>query len=697
MDSNCCLICINTAERTENTQNGDCPTKTKPPSQSDMNKNKEDVFCDSVAKTLNLVRCPLTVGFYAPWGRGKNKLLNNVEDHLFTEEPKKERNWIVEVLKLMLRVTFFHPVIKDESKEEENKHYVFVRFSAWQYAGSDHLWAGLITNLCDNIEMEFGIFAISLYRALGGEAKTKTKGKSWVPKKRFSCIPLWWITSMAISLLAGLIFVIVCFQLYDYLSLSITACFSGITVLVPGVNIYKTIKNVFFTQKSVIKRKLNRTDISSQLGFMHDVKKEVEVLINYLKFMEVFRKQPIQVVLEITNLDRCMPDKVVGVLNAMNILLSDDNAPFISIVAVDPGVIVQCVEKSDLLKGMANNGYQYLNRTIELPICIPPMDEDAKLANLNEISTGKKQNTNENECGKKIRNSTAPNTHKKICGKDMVGSSLANGPLEKAKRYLKNDMKEYITDNIIHMKRILNTILLTIRLMENDSKVREYLNSNWRKVTKWVVLTTHWPCRMSWILQIIEDERQSRSNNDWTDIKDTNIWDFFKTSLEELDNIKMSIKNLLELDGDPEIFNKLLDDPKNMINNLTFYDATVLQQFTMNLDYSIKRQLELLQGSYNMLKFKVSTVGRITMWTLLNMTTDMVCETMDKIYNAGNIDDLNNYKIRIREHKLDGRAIVSTENRELKKALDMKIGDWVTFCTYFLRLPTPKLGSASSL
>lgn len=91
---------------------------------------------------------------------------------------------------------------------------------------------------------------------------------------------------------------------------------------------------------------MSREDFSSQLGFMHKVKTEVEVITKFLQFMAIYKPKEICVVLKVTNLDICTPDKVVGVLDAMNVLLSDKDAPFISILAVDPSIITECIEKS---------------------------------------------------------------------------------------------------------------------------------------------------------------------------------------------------------------------------------------------------------------------------------------------------------------------------------------------------------------
>nr|XP_002120296.1 uncharacterized protein LOC100178218 [Ciona intestinalis] len=47
--------------------------------------------------------------------------------------------------------------------------YIFVNFKAWEYAGSDTLWAGIVTNLTKAIELEFGWMTSRLFRMLNVE------------------------------------------------------------------------------------------------------------------------------------------------------------------------------------------------------------------------------------------------------------------------------------------------------------------------------------------------------------------------------------------------------------------------------------------------------------------------------------------------------------------------------------------------
>ncbi|XP_040298756.1 NTPase KAP family P-loop domain-containing protein 1-like [Bufo bufo] len=699
-------------------------------------ETKDDIYCYSLAKALYYVRSPVTVGFYASWGRRKDFLLNKIESYLCLEGWKKDQEEVArtglrtrkttgkDLIKLIFLMIFHHPVITETHKQRTNIRYCFIRFSAWEYAGSDHLWAGLVTTLCDGIENCFGLAPISVYRAVGKKIKIidAPLKQEWVNKK-ILCIPLWVATLMVIfiGIAVGALILIFGFPFGD-LSGDLLAAAEGVGATVVGISAagvirvgIVVIRNAVVTQKGTVQQKMNRTDMSSQLGFMNDVKREVKIITRYLQLMEVYQRQKIRVVLEITNLDKCMPDKVVGVLNAMNILLSDPNAPFISILAVDPSIIVECVESSLVLQGMANNGYQFLNRIITLPFCIPKMDCDTKLSLLRSIIEGKIElirDTDEensldidipNEKDQLLRQRNTSNINININDIPMAvrGSNelelnsyfVDKGPktktlIDEALGYLFDEsMSDYITDNAVHIRRMVNTITISIRLM-----IREVPRSQIqpRKVTEWVLLATQWPCRLSWILQCVEDEQQNtclageETNSAYSR---TFLWDVFEKSLEELDAIKTSLKQLLELDGDPEIFHHLLCE------NFTVEDANFFLPYTVNLDPSIKRQMELLRGSNNMWESKKS--NRLTMLSLLNMSVDEVCKEMNKLgFREKNIQM---YKQKIKDHNLNGRALVYSDNNDIKNVMGMGLGDWTLFSVYFLGvLPPPPTAPATA-
>uniref|UniRef100_A0A674IPC3 KAP NTPase domain-containing protein n=1 Tax=Terrapene triunguis TaxID=2587831 RepID=A0A674IPC3_9SAUR len=536
-----------------------------------------------------------------------------------------------DLLKLLFLMIFYQPVLTEQQKQRKNVQHVFIHFSAWEYAGSDQLWAGLITTLCDGIERHFGLLPMSIYRAIGRKCGIieRPGDQEWVSKK-YLCLPLWAAVILVTVVAIGVGVLLLVFGIpFGNASGDAIAVVEGIGATAVGVSAAAAIRiaimvvrNVFVTQKTQLERQMNRTDLSAQLGFMSSVKSEVRTVTRFLQFMEIFQRRKLQVVLEITHLDKCSPDKVVGVLDAMNILLSDYDAPFISILAVDPSIIVDCVESSMYMKGMANNGYEFLNRIVTLPFSVPRMDCDTKLRLIRDITERRKRQEKdlEEEVGfqqdptmdanSNFLSEPGPRGYRKgIRAKDLI---------QEAFDYLLDDsLKEYMTDNVVQMRRIVNTITITIRLLASNVPKDEVCP---KKVVDWVLLANQWPCRLSWVLQCIEDEEQ-RSNLGCCQGSplppDMFLWEVYEKYVEELDMLKGQMEKLLELDRDPELFHNFL------CGRFRVKEAIFYLPYTVNLDLSLKRQMELQRGSHSLKRTK--KFNRLTACTLLGMTVDDVC------------------------------------------------------------------------
>ncbi|XP_062996405.1 NTPase KAP family P-loop domain-containing protein 1-like [Elgaria multicarinata webbii] len=698
-------------------------------------QNKDDAYCFSLAKALYCVSTPVTVGFYAPWGHCKNFLLRRIQDYMRLQSWKKDQQefqqtglkqrgasgW--DLVSVVLLMIFYRPVLTPQHRQRKNVQHIFIHFSAWEYAGSDQLWAGLITALCEGIESHFGLVPMSVYRAVGrkcGIVEAPLR-KEWISKK-YLCLPLWAAALLVTVAAIGVAVLIFLFGIpIGNASGDAIAIVEGLGATAVGITAAAAIRmgimvarNVVVTQKAQLERQMNRTDLSAQLGFMSNVKREVKIITKFLQFMEIFQRRKLRVVLEITSLDHCSPDKVVGVLDAMNILLSDDEAPFISILVADPSVIVDCVESSLYMKGMANNGYEFLNRIITLPFSVPKMDSYTKLQlirclvdcqeeqekSLEEeerVGGGAQQENQASRC--LCPNSADQSTLdragdvsqvplvvvsprkeeplRRRCGKGFKAKDL----IQEAFEFLLDDsMKEYMTGNMVQMKRVINTIAVTVRLMATEVPRGKLCP---RKVTAWVLLANQWPCRLSWILQCIEDDEQMGRLGMCRGCRlapDQFLWEVYDKYAEELDMIRPQLEKLLELDGDPELFHSFLSQ------RFQVEDANFFLPYTVNLDSSLKRHMELLRGSRRLKRPK--KVHGLSKSLLLGMSVDEVCSEMVKL--GLKEENAQRYTERLREHNLDGRALVYSNRSEIKDALGMSLGEWMNFSTYFLGSVPPQ-------
>ncbi|XP_078287095.1 NTPase KAP family P-loop domain-containing protein 1 [Rhinoraja longicauda] len=587
-----------------------------------------DSYAICLAKTLCYISTPMTIGLYAPWGSEINCILKNVEKQMKLEalnreekESKKSQERPREAsgfqfISLLWHLLFLKPQITERHQKRKNVRFIFIQFSAWQFAGSDKLWAGLITTLCEDIKNQFGCIPTGIVRTLAHQdtVQKTTSDLEWV-SKRILGIPVWLIFTLLLLLAVVLAIVISIYGItLSEMESNYTVAAEGVGFGLIGISALMTMKhsitmgkNICVSQKDKMQSLMNKSDFSSQLGFMNDVKQEVKVLTNFIHYMEVFERRKIRVVIKIMSLDRCTPDKIVGVLDAMNILLSDPEAPFISVLAVDPSIIVSCVETSSSLKGVAENGYRFLNRIVSLPFSVPKMDTETKLKYLQQVVDGTNAFMDDSPLPKKAfadqfrENASESIPLINVSIESDKPSKQGNVKLSAGKHIqqayqcvtdINGDLLQFIEENFLQMKRIINITSVMIRLMVERNVSMSCFPP--QRVVAWIVLATNWPCRLSWIWQCWEDAEQNKKLNEEQETDDKMLlWTVYVKSLEKFMTIRSQIENLLAMDGDPEIFQMFLSESYKFTVN----DAKTITPYTINLDQSLKRKMELLLAS----------------------------------------------------------------------------------------------------
>ncbi|XP_060113761.1 NTPase KAP family P-loop domain-containing protein 1-like [Heteronotia binoei] len=570
-------------------------------------KTNEYVYCEALAEVLHYIVPPVMVGFYAPWGRNKRGLLGTVEDAMRSRGAEKKNGKgcgrdVISLLSLIWRIVFYLPVYKsipsngDQPKEVQ---YIFISFDAWEYVGCDRTWAGLVMTLLDVIEKKDKIL-FSVVRAFGGESfkEDKPSGNKWAFKS--------WTKIFFKSFLGGVIGLALrtvllrglaeneLWKRVGYTTVLVSAVVSAVPFLAVA-------KNFLFTMKRKIQKDMKSKDLSAQLGFMHKVKEEVKTTVSFLNFLELKEDRKIRVVLKITSLDFCTPDKVVAVLDAVNVLLCEPDAPFISILVADPSILVECIEQS---RNTCKNGYLYLDRIVSLPFSLPPMSREARSQLLDEILKHQLKERSTTNPGKEYHAGSGKVNLQMVI--DLVSCCLH-----------KRNSDPYFPGNSVQMRRVVNTLLTmwTMVKMGFQPKGGHKMSEIGKpkaieEMIDWVVLANCWPCRLSWILQCVEDDEQRRrlegSQKSTTQDSVENpggpqqgersgsndkLLDIFEANAPELDRMKYSIRKLFELDGDPELFQIFLQK-----SHFTVRRARYFSDLLINLDFSLKQRFELLRG-----------------------------------------------------------------------------------------------------
>ncbi|XP_029596909.1 NTPase KAP family P-loop domain-containing protein 1 isoform X2 [Salmo trutta] len=689
-------------------------------------------------------------------------ILRYIEVHMEQEAERREQSYqgrskprsvktsITGLLALICRLLFYRPVWTEENQRRKNVRFIYVRFSAWHFAGSDLLWAGLVMRLCLALQESFGKLQLGLYRVTQHNEEDEVRKKvientssEWRSKK-FCCFPLW---SLVLALLLAALIVLVFLVKYGFPEVPEApeldglgsgngtgeegqseaqrgaGVLEGLTFAVFGVPaaaairfIFQMGKNLIFNQDLNVRNALDNERVSGQLGFMNEVRKEMWLLSRFIQFMEVFEQRRIRVVLEITNLDRCAPKKIVGVLDAISILLSDEESPFISLLAVNPEVLVQQVNYADGCFSQEDRAYAFLNRIVTLAFTIPPLCHTSKHKVFYNIVSGQSEITEEvkghgskgielreldlgipksslswiestsqtKETSSFLKEASIPlidNNHIKAAqgafalSEDEVDKAIESA-LESILSSNRGNLHHYISDDTMSMRRVINSIRVTVVLME-ALKTELPLPEN---IAAWVVLANHWPCRLSWILQCLEDEQQRAEIDDAVGTatlvdESKTLWEVFSDSRMELHMMREEIEDLLEQDGDPEMFEMFL----KVHFQFRVRDAERLNLTTVNLDHSIRRQLARIRGTT---RLNNSGWGRnlapLNIRTVINMTSEDVCKALARMNLPKKYADI------VRSNDLTGQALVFGDPDDLKQLLQMTFGEWTTFRLHFL-------------
>lgn len=683
--------------------------------------SKDAVYAYALSKTLCRVRAPATVGLYSTCQDRINLVLKHMEVHLQSEserleqssapKPRSAQPSLCSFMSLIWKLLFFKPVWTRQNQNRRNVRFIHVHFSAWHFAGSDLVWAGLALRLFWAMQVHFGKLQLVLHQVAQYDEEDEIKKQKiedspddFRPKK-CCCFPLW----LCFILLLIIPFIILAFMLIFGLpepnlnqSDSVDSDSSGEVNVIEGLVIasfgvpvasalrflFTMCKNLIFSQDHNIKKGMDNEKVSSKLGFMNEVRKEIWYLSRFVRFMEVFERRRIRIVLQITNVDKCSPMKIVAVLDAINILLSDEESPFISVLAVNPEVLVQKVNFADYCFIKEDQAHSLLNRIVTLPFTIPPMCDQSR-RNLFQDLACKSKSSPRNDEMEKASSSELP----------LVEISLGSNekrPLLSSKQNLEvNDdevetmvkslvcsnskLDKYILDDAMSMRRVINSFRMVVTIMKALQK--DILSAE--NIAAWVVLANHWPCRLSWIMQCVEDAKQ-RANLDCKSFNKLKpLWEVFEESKAELHLMMEEIEEFLEQDWDPEMFEMFLKEDFQF----TVKDLEILEEATVNLDLSIKKEMAQIRGTSTLRDSRwKKSLAPLPITTIINMKIDDVCKELERMDFPAKYIDV------VKANNLNGTALVFGDRKDLKELLDMTFGEWATFKMRFLTSKTtPRL------
>lgn len=646
----------------------------------------------------------------------KRETLRIEEESRGQTRPRPVKISVTGFLALIGRLLFYRPIWTKKNRHHHNIRFIYVYFSAWHFAGSDLLWAGLAIRLFQAMQMNFGKLHLVLYRVAQHEEEDEVKKKvvedstsDWRSKK-LCCCPLWFLFLCLLVLPLILLVLPLAVNLpkpklepgqAENGTKSQVNVLEGLVIAslgVPAASILRFVflmgKNLIFSQEQNIKKGMDNENVSIKLGFMNEVRKEMWFLSQFIQFMEVFERRRIRVVLQITNLDRCPPRKIVAVLDAMNILLSDKESPFISILAVNPDVLVEKVNFADGCFSKEDRAHSLLNRIVTLAFTVPPLCDDSKRNVFHSLISTSQTRKDRSKTDSELRTEELkkssfvdiPSVEITFEEEDTIPLVDKTTPHVKeeevetlVKSILTSDerkLNKYILEDAMFMRRIINSIRVTVIIMK---ALKTELPPP-EDIAAWVVMANQWPCRLSWIIQCVEDAQQRADiDHSHTAMEESKtLWKVFSESKAELYVMRAQIEDLLEEDGDPEMFEKLL----RVDFEFTVKDLKTFEMATVNLDRTIRKELAQIRGTSRLKDSGwMRDLAPLPIATIINMETEDVCKELERMKFPSKYVDI------VKTNDLSGSALVFGDADDLKELLGMTFGEWTTFRLHFLGLP----------
>jgi len=131
-----------------------------------------------------------------------------------------------------------------------------------------------------------------------------------------------------------------------------------------------------------VNQRLQSNDYADNLGVIHQAQLDLQALSDAMLHptnIDKFPRGNARVIIEVDDLDRCMPDLVVAVLEALQLLVN--TGLFVVVVAIDPRYVCTTLEtkiyKDILHRNKSPTGMDFLEKIIQIPYGVPMINEDA--------------------------------------------------------------------------------------------------------------------------------------------------------------------------------------------------------------------------------------------------------------------------------------------------------------------------------
>lgn len=629
---------------------------------------------------------------------------------------------------ILLKLIYCVPPAIEEFRPILPVHLVMVDLSQSAVV-ADSPMASLVSfthELNDAIERDLGIFIPRLYRIFKGTPYRNRPGTdlNFHPHWKVSCccVPSFIITVFIFTCLwVGLIL----YNIYGIpgpntvIAIEIACC-----CVFGGGLISYILRSFVMIYCMCLPMKKRVKIVSNQAGmqeetFLSVLRQELDIYVDMLECLDGFNHRQTRIVIHIDLVDSLEQQKVLSLINTINLLVTEPGHPFILVLSVDPRLLIKAVDQTlSNIQGPVISPCEYLKNMVDLPFYINeypklhadkliPADLCRQLENKLELSEDE-QDDFEWLDGDDLM--TAPSQHENENGHVPMGNGIPTKGISDRSVKFPSDQslvsteqntadlhEENISEDISHLlrnnenntlndvKRIMNIVSLTGRLLRYHD-----VPFQWTRLAIWISFCDGWPYKASWITLLSLDSVLDLPGN----MSIRRLHSLFGFLMPIIGDRNLGIEN------SNSYFDTFIASHRPMIN---VNDARSFAAFMFYIDPTIRKimidyLLAMRSSKRNSAKQQVSIVPtmasanshdpylwrtNVTPEVLVRMTVDDVASQLLEIEGM-NEALLQEYKNRLIDNNVHGRVLMACDLNELREAMQMKFGDWQLFKAWIL-------------
>ncbi len=323
-------------------------------------------------------RPPLTIGVIAPWGQGKTTLMRYIE-RSFEGATSKEK-FAQEEAQSHVQATKkeIERWSQDDSYQKDKfPSYPCVWFNPWQYQSSEQIYAGMAHAIIHQL-----VAKLSAIKQEEFWFKLQSRRIDKQAMRRDAVRDA--ITETIPAILITLVMAVVPFLLKSIFPQNAGPFLAGIGL--PLISILAAIRKWLTSYAESFKEKyeeyLRSPEYEKKLGYFHEVNEDLQ------RVFDLLVEEETPALIFIDDLDRCSPQKVVEVIEAINLMM---NANFRKkcyfILGMDAEMVAASIDVAyakmqGSIPGKVNKfgsiGWYFLDKFIQLPFLIPTLSEEKK-------------------------------------------------------------------------------------------------------------------------------------------------------------------------------------------------------------------------------------------------------------------------------------------------------------------------------